>query len=62
MAPLDNGSAVAETYTYTYTTHNTHKRQISMPLAGFESAIPACERLQTHALDSTVTGIDSSVI
>jgi hypothetical protein len=33
------------------TTHNTHKRQISMPSAGFELEIPACEGPQTHALD-----------
>jgi hypothetical protein len=32
-------------------THKNHKRQISMPPAGFEHAIPACERPQTHALD-----------
>jgi hypothetical protein len=29
-----------------------------MPLAGFETAIPASERPQTHALDPTATGID----
>jgi len=29
-------------------THNIHKRQISMPPAGFEPTIPASERLQTH--------------
>ena len=28
-----------------------------MPPAGFEPAIPAVERLQTHALDSTAIGI-----
>jgi hypothetical protein len=28
-----------------------------MPLAGFEPAIPASERPQTHALDRAVTGI-----
>jgi hypothetical protein len=39
------------------TTHNTHKRQTSMRLAGFESTIPAREHLQTHALDCTSTGI-----
>ena len=30
------------------TTHNTHKRQASMLEAGFEPAIPASERTQTH--------------
>ena len=39
------------------TTHSSHKRQTSMPAAGFEPAIPACERLQTHALDRAATGI-----
>ena len=32
------------------TTHNTHKRQSSMTPEGFEPAIPASKRLQTHAL------------
>jgi len=31
-----------------------------MPLAGFESAIPVSELLQTHDLDLAATGIDSS--
>jgi hypothetical protein len=39
------------------TTHNTHKRQTSMPPAGFEPTIPASERPQTHALDRAATGI-----
>jgi hypothetical protein len=39
------------------TTYNTHKRQTSMPLAGFEPTIPASERPQTHASDRAVTGI-----
>jgi hypothetical protein len=37
------------------TTHNTHKRQTSMPLAGFEPAIPASERPQNYALDRAAT-------
>ena len=41
------------------TTHNTHRRQTSMPLAGFETAIPASERPQTKALDRAATGIGS---
>jgi hypothetical protein len=40
------------------TTNNTHKRQTSMPPAGFEPTIPASERPQTHALDGAATGID----
>jgi len=33
-----------------------------MPSVGFESAISAIERLQTYALDRTVTGIGSFYI
>jgi len=33
------------------TTHNTYNRQTSMPLAGFELAIPASGRSLTHALE-----------
>jgi hypothetical protein len=39
------------------TTHNTQKRQTSMPLAGFELAIPEIERPQIHALFRAATGI-----
>jgi len=39
------------------TIHNTHMKQISKIPAEFEPAIPASERPQTHALDSTPTGI-----
>jgi len=39
------------------TTHNTHKRQASVPPAGFEPTIPASERPQTRALDRAATGI-----
>jgi hypothetical protein len=38
-------------------THNTHNRQTSILPAGFEPAIPASERLQTHALDRAAAGI-----
>jgi len=38
-------------------THNSHKRQISMSLAGFEPAFPASERPQTPAVDRPATGI-----
>ena len=37
--------------------NNTHNRQISMTPTGFEPAIPASERPQTHALDRTFTRI-----
>jgi hypothetical protein len=39
------------------TTHNTHKRQTSMPPMGFEPTIPARERPQTNALHCAATGI-----
>jgi hypothetical protein len=38
------------------TTHDTHNRQISMPLVGLEPTIPASERQQTNALDLAATG------
>jgi len=38
------------------TTHNTYKRQTSVPPSGFEPTIPAGERLQTYALDCAATG------
>jgi hypothetical protein len=42
---------------YTCTTQNIHKRQTSIPPAGFEAAIPASERPQMHALDRAATEI-----
>lgn len=39
------------------TTHSTHKRLISMPLMGFEPAVPAIKRPYAHALHITATGI-----
>ena len=38
------------------TTRHTRKRQLSMPPAGFELAIPASEQPQTHAKNSAATG------
>ena len=38
-------------------TQSTHKKQISTPPAGFETALPASERPETRALDSAATGI-----
>jgi len=53
--PLDDWSACRrDLYPIT---HNTHKRQTYMPPAGFEPAIPASERPQTHASDRVATGI-----
>ena len=37
--------------------HNTHKRQTSMPPAGFESAVTESDRRPTLALDCSATGI-----
>jgi hypothetical protein len=37
--------------------HNTHKRQTSMPPAGFKPTLPASEWLQYHASDHTATRI-----
>jgi len=39
------------------TTHKTHKRQSSNAPAGFEPAVPANERPQTHALNRAASGI-----
>jgi hypothetical protein len=52
--PLDESSAYCRDLYLK--THNSHKRQTSMP-AKFESAIPASEWPQTHALDRAATGI-----
>jgi len=46
---------VAETVIYT--THKIHNRQISMPSAGFEPAVPASERPQTHSVDRAAAAI-----
>ena len=53
--PLDEWSARRRDLYLT--THNTQKRKISIPLAGFEPTILASERRQNHVLDSTATGI-----
>jgi hypothetical protein len=42
------------------TTHNTHKRQTSIPPVSFESTIPAVKQCtEWHALDRAATGIGS---
>jgi len=43
------------------TTHNTHKRQISMSPIEFEPTIPASEWPQSHALDRVAIGIGRNV-
>ena len=39
----------------------TNIKNTSMPPAGFETAIPACLRSQTHALDRAATGMGPSI-
>jgi hypothetical protein len=41
-------------------THNTYKKQISMPPAGFETATAAGERPQTYALACVATEIGTT--
>jgi len=55
VTPVDEWSARHRDLSLT--THNSHKRQTSMTPPGFEPAIPASERPQTHALDRASTGI-----
>ena len=43
------------------TAHNTHNRQISMTLVGFEPTISAGERPQSYALDRAATGTGSGI-
>jgi len=45
----------------TYTTHNKHKRRLSMPSAGFEPAIPSTKRLHTHAWKTPWPLVSASV-
>ena len=56
--PLGEWSARRRDY---LTTHNTHNRQTSMPLVGFEPTISAGQRLQTYALDREATGTGNCV-
>ena len=60
MTPLDEWSARRRDLYLT--TRNTHKRKTSLPPAGFEPAIPASEKPQTHALNRAATGIGSYYI
>jgi len=53
--PLDERSA--QRRGLYLTTNKTHKRDTSMPPAGFEPTIPASERPQTHPFDCAATGI-----
>jgi hypothetical protein len=58
--PLDEGPARRRDLYLT--SHNTHKRQTSMPPVGFKPTILVSERPQTHALDCTATGIGWKII
>jgi len=51
------GKSSAQNRDLYLTPQNTQKRPTSMPPAGQEPAIPASQRLQTHALDCAATGI-----
>jgi hypothetical protein len=53
--PLDEGPARRRDLYLT--THNTHKRQTSMPPVGFDPTTLVSERPKTHALERTATGI-----
>jgi hypothetical protein len=58
--PLDEWSARRKDLYLT--THDTHKRETSMPPVEFEPAIPASDWPQTHALDRAATGIGENYI
>jgi hypothetical protein len=58
--PLDERSARCRDLCLTI--HNTHKRQTSMPLEGFEPPTPASDQPQTHALDCAASGIGIYVL
>ena len=53
--PLDEWSALRRNPYLT--THNTHNRQTSVSLGGFEPSISADERPRTYALERAATGI-----
>jgi len=46
----------------TYNTHNKLKRRTPKSSLGFETAVPAIQRLQTYFLDHTVIGVDGGFI
>jgi len=56
--PLDEWSARRRNLYFT--THNSHKRQNSMPPARLKHPIPASERLQIHVLDRAV--LESAIV
>jgi hypothetical protein len=58
--PLDEGPARRRDLYLT--THNTHKRQTSIPPVGFKPTILVSELPHTHALDRTATGIGTIIL
>jgi hypothetical protein len=44
------------------TTYNTHKRQMSVSPAGFESTIPVKRRQKAHTVDRATTGVGIHLI
>ena len=58
--PLDEWSARRKDLYLT--THNTHNRQTSKPLEGFELTISAGEWPQTYAVDRAANGTGTSVV
>ena len=51
-----SGRVISPTQSVYLTTYNIHDRQTSTTPEGFEPAIPASERPQTHVSDRAVTG------
>jgi hypothetical protein len=57
FVPLNPSVLFHVTYVPYYCPYTTKTTQTSIAPAGFEPAIPASERPQTHALDRAATGI-----
>ena len=59
---MPNSVELLWTSDQTVLTHNTHKKQTSMPPAGFGPTIPTSEQQQkTYALDLAATGIGHAI-
>ena len=58
MTPLDEWSARRRALYLT--SHNTHNRETSRPLAALEPVIPASERSHTYALYRAATGLGTT--
>jgi hypothetical protein len=52
-----SGRVISTSHRLLPETHNTHNKQTSMPLEGFEPTIQTSESPQTHVLDREATGI-----